>query len=63
MATRPLQPQDQELTGFTREPSDQVWTITPADAQAVVDSWEAGRAPGQELKSAYGDFLRTVRQS
>jgi hypothetical protein len=61
MATRPLHPELQEETCFTSQPSDKPWVLTPADAEAVIASWENQREPGEGLKAAYQQYLEMVR--
>ena len=61
MATRPVDPQPQEQTCFTNQPSNEPWTLTTADAETVIDSWLHPREPGKDLKAAYAQYLETVR--
>jgi hypothetical protein len=63
MATNPHGPQTEEPTCFTNPPSDEPWVLTPADAEAVLASWEGVREPGKELKAAYRQYLEMVRQA
>jgi hypothetical protein len=63
MATHPMQPEPQEETCFTSQPSDTPWVLSPADAEAVIDSWEDHRQPSESLKAAYAQYLKTVRQA
>ena len=63
MATNPVGSQVDEPTSFTNPPSGEPWVLTPADAEAVLASWEDTREPGQELKAAYRQYLEMVRQA
>jgi hypothetical protein len=62
MATNPVGPQTEEPTCFTNPPSSKPWVLGPADAEAVLASFEDEREPGDELKAAYRQYLEMVRQ-
>jgi hypothetical protein len=63
MATNPVQPESDELTSFTAPSSSEPWALTPADAQAVIDSWDTHREPSEELKAAYRQLLDSTRKA
>ena len=63
MATNPVAPQTLEPTCFTNPPSDKPWVLTPADADAVIASWEDTREPGEELKAAFQQYMEMVQQA
>ena len=61
MATNPVAPPTLEPTCFTNPLSDQPWVLTPADAEAVLASWEETREPSEELKAAYQQSIEMIR--
>jgi hypothetical protein len=63
MATQPMDTPPQEPTSFTNTPSDKPWVLTPADAEAVIASWDDTREPSEELKAAFQQYEETVRQA
>jgi hypothetical protein len=63
VATNPADPQTQEETCFTNPPSGEPWVLSPADAEAVIASWEDAREPGEGLKAAFEQYLEMIRQA
>jgi hypothetical protein len=52
-----------EPTCFTNEPSGEPWVLTPADAEAVIDSWNNPRPPSDYLKAACAQYMEQVREA
>jgi len=61
MATNPVAPPTLEPTCFTNPLSDRTWSLTAADAEAVIASWDDTRKPSEGLKDAYRQYMEMVR--